>query len=119
MFGTALIVFREVLEAALHRRHRCGGDTGIPGRVRCIVGGLAAGLMGSVARRVRRGADRQLAEGMGQELFNASILGIAVAMLAWHNIWMSVHGRELAANAKKMGKRRDRAAPTRCRCCSW
>ncbi len=40
---------------------------------------------------------------MGQELFNASILGIAVAMLAWHNIWMSVHGRELAADAKQIG----------------
>jgi high-affinity iron transporter len=45
----------------------------------------------------------KLAEGMGQELFNASILGIAVVMLAWHNIWMSVHGRELAADAKKIG----------------
>src|SRR5205823_10346286 len=42
------------------------------------------------------------AEGMGQELFNATILGIAVVMLAWHNIWMSVHGRELAANAKRI-----------------
>jgi high-affinity iron transporter len=40
---------------------------------------------------------------MGQELFNASILGVAVVMLAWHNIWMSVHGRELAANANRVG----------------
>src|SRR5438477_521316 len=50
------------------------------------------------------GAERisHLAEGMGQELFNATILGIAVVMLAWHNIWMSVHGRELAANAKRI-----------------
>ena len=40
---------------------------------------------------------------MGQELFNASILGVAVVMLAWHNIWMSSHGRELAANAKQLG----------------
>ncbi|HET7546748.1 MAG TPA: FTR1 family protein, partial [Usitatibacter sp.] len=32
-----------------------------------------------------------------------SILGVAVAMLAWHNIWMSVHGRELAANANRIG----------------
>src|SRR5438552_18931450 len=44
-----------------------------------------------------------LAEGMGQELFNAMVLGIAVAMLAWHNIWMSVHGRELAVNARHLG----------------
>jgi high-affinity iron transporter len=104
MFGTALIVFREVLEAALIVGIVAAATTGIPGRVRYIVGGLAAGLIGSIV--VAFGAEQigQLAQGMGQELFNASILGIAVAMLAWHNIWMSVHGRELAANAKKMGK---------------
>ncbi|MEO7811494.1 MAG: FTR1 family protein [Usitatibacter sp.] len=44
-----------------------------------------------------------LAQGMGQEIFNASILGIAVVMLAWHNIWMSSHGRELASRAKAIG----------------
>src|SRR6185369_14736357 len=104
MFGTALIVFREVLEAALIVGIVAAATTGIPGRARYIAGGLAAGLLGSIL--VAFGAERigQLAEGMGQELFNASILGIAVVMLAWHNIWMSVHGRELAANAKKMGK---------------
>jgi high-affinity iron transporter len=104
MFGTALIVFREVLEAALIVGIVAAATTGIPNRGRYIVGGLAAGLIGSIL--VAFGAEQigQLAEGMGQELFNASILGIAVAMLAWHNIWMSSHGRELAANAKKMSK---------------
>jgi len=104
MFGTALIVFREVLEAALIVGIVAAATTGIPNRGRYIVGGLAAGLIGSIL--VAFGAEQigQLAEGMGQELFNASILGIAVAMLAWHNIWMSIHGRELAANAKKMSK---------------
>jgi high-affinity iron transporter len=34
---------------------------------------------------------------MGQELFNAFILTLAVGMLAWHNIWMSAHGREMAS----------------------
>jgi high-affinity iron transporter len=104
MFGTALIVFREVLEAALIVGIVAAATTGIPGRSRYIAGGLAAGLVGSIL--VAIGAERiaQLAEGMGQELFNASILGIAVVMLAWHNIWMSVHGRELATNAKQLGR---------------
>ncbi len=43
------------------------------------------------------------ASGIGQELFNAIVLGIAVLMLAWHNIWMSSHGAELAANARAVG----------------
>jgi high-affinity iron transporter len=28
----------------------------------------------------------------------------AVVMLAWHNIWMASHGRELAAEARSLGK---------------
>jgi high-affinity iron transporter len=103
MFGTALIVFREVLEAALIVGIVAAATTGIPGRARYIVGGLAAGLLGSILVAFGAEGISQLAEGMGQELFNASILGIAVVMLAWHNIWMSVHGRELASNAKKLG----------------
>jgi len=103
MFGTALIVFREVLEAALIIGIVGAATRGIARRSRFIIGGVLLGLVGSIA--VAGGADLigQLAEGMGQELFNATVLGIAVLMLAWHNIWMSVHGRELAANANRIG----------------
>ena len=103
MFGTALVVFREVLEAALIVGIIGAATRGIAGRSRWIAGGIAAGVVGSML--VAGGAEfiSKLAEGMGQELFNASILGIAVVMLAWHNIWMSSHGRELAANARKIG----------------
>ena len=104
MFGTALIVFREALEAALIVGIVAAATNGIPGRTRFILGGLAAGLAGSILVAFGAEAISQLAEGVGQELFNASILGIAVVMLAWHNIWMSSHGRELAANAKRLGR---------------
>ena len=40
---------------------------------------------------------------MGQELFNASILLAAVAMIGWHAIWMASHGRELATQMKSVG----------------
>lgn len=103
MFGTALIVFREVLEAALIVGIVSAATRGIPGRMRWIGAGVAAGIGGAIVVALGAGAISQLAEGMGQELFNASILGLAVAMLAWHNIWMSVHGRELAADAKEIG----------------
>jgi high-affinity iron transporter len=103
MFGTALIVFREVLEAALIVGIVAAATRGIPGRVRWIASGIGAGILGSLAVAAGAGLIAQLAEGMGQELFNASILGLAVVMLAWHNIWMSVHGREMAANATRVG----------------
>ncbi|MBV8474267.1 MAG: FTR1 family protein, partial [Hyphomicrobiales bacterium] len=34
----------------------------------------------------------------------AAILALAVCMLAWHNIWMASHGRELAAQARQLGQ---------------
>jgi high-affinity iron transporter len=103
MIATALIVFREVLEAALIVGIVSAATRGIPGRARWIGGGLAAGLLGSILVAAGAGMISQLAEGMGQELFNAAILLVAVAMLAWHNIWMTSHGRELAANARRIG----------------
>src|SRR3954467_4073310 len=103
MFGTALIVFREVLEAALIVGIVGAATRGIASRARFIVGGILLGLVGSIAVAAGANVIGQLAEGMGQELFNATVLGIAVLMLAWHNIWMSVHGRELSENAKQVG----------------
>jgi len=103
VFGTALIVFREVLEAALIVGIVGAATRGLEGRSRWIVGGLCLGLLGALLVAAGAGALSNLAEGMGQELFNASILGIAVVMLGWHNIWMAVHGRELASSAKKIG----------------
>ena len=103
MFGTALIVFREVLEAALIVGIVAAATRDIPRRSRFIWAGLGLGLVGSAVVAGMADAISGLAQGVGQELFNASILGIAVVMLAWHNIWMSAHGRELAMNAKAMG----------------
>jgi high-affinity iron transporter len=103
MLGTALIVFREVLEAALIVGIVAAATKGIAGRGRWIAAGLTLGIVGSLAVAGGAEAISRLAEGMGQELFNATILGIAVVMLAWHNIWMSSHGRELASNAKQVG----------------
>lgn len=64
-----------------------------------MVSGIAAGLAGAALVASSMEAISNLASGMGQELFNAAVLTLAVGMLAWHNIWMSIHGRELAAQA--------------------
>ncbi len=103
MLGTAIIVFREVLEAALIIGIIAAATRGVPARGRWIVGGLVAGLLGAAAVAVGAEAISELASGIGQELFNAVVLGLAVAMLAWHNIWMSAHGRALASEARGVG----------------
>ncbi len=64
---------------------------------------MLAGLVGAGA--VALGTERiaALASGVGQELFNAAVLGVAVLMLAWHNLWMASHGTELAQSARRAG----------------
>jgi high-affinity iron transporter len=103
MFATAIIAFREVLEAALLIGIVAAATRAVPGRNRWLAAGIAAGLAGALL--VALGTDRiaELASGIGQELFNAAVLGIAVVMLAWHNLWMSSHGAALAANARSVG----------------
>jgi len=99
MFAAALIVFRESLEASLIISIMAAATRGIAWRGRWIAGGVFAGVAGAALVAMGMEAISEMASGMGQELFNAAILALAVGMLAWHNIWMSVHGREMAAQA--------------------
>lgn len=103
MFATAIIVFREVLEAAIIIGILAAATHNIPASRRWLMAGLLLGLAGSGVVAAFTDVIGSLASGVGQELFNAIVLGIAVLMLAWHNIWMSSHGAALAANAKSVG----------------
>jgi high-affinity iron transporter len=104
MLATAIIIFREVLEAALIIGILAAATRSISGSRRWLVAGVLAGLIGSAMVAASTDAIGELADGIGQELFNAIVLGVAVMMLAWHNIWMSSHGKALAASASAMGK---------------
>jgi high-affinity iron transporter len=104
MFGTAVIVFREVLEAALIIGIVTAATRDVPNSSRWISAGVLLGLLGAMLVAAFTDSIAELASGMGQELFNAIILLIAVGMLAWHNIWMASHGAQLAASARSVGK---------------
>ena len=104
MFAAALIVFRESLEASLIISIMAAATLGIPGRTRWMLGGVLAGLAGAAAVASSMEFISNLASGVGQEIFNAGVLTLAVGMLAWHNIWMSVHGREMAAQAQSAAR---------------
>ncbi|MBI2381336.1 MAG: FTR1 family protein [Gammaproteobacteria bacterium] len=103
MLATALIVFREVLEAALLIGILMAATRGLAGRGRWLTAGIALGLAGAAALAGFAEPIAELAEGVGQELVNAGILLAATAMLAWHNLWMASHGREMAKAARNMG----------------
>jgi high-affinity iron transporter len=104
MFATALIVFREVLEAALIIGIVLAACRGIPHRGLMVSGGITAGLAGAVVVAAAAGTIAEAASGMGQEILNACILGAAVLMLGWHNVWMSRHGREIARHMGSVGR---------------
>lgn len=103
MLSTAVIIFREVLEAALIVGILAAATRSVSGSRRWLAAGVLAGLLGSAVVAASTDAIGALADGIGQELFNALVLGVAVVMLAWHNIWMSSHGATLATQAKALG----------------
>src|ERR1700734_610814 len=78
--------------------------SGVPGRTAWIAGGVGAGVLGACLVALFTSGLSELFNGSGQEIFNASILGLAVVMLTWHNVWMSRHGRELVDELRAAGE---------------
>src|SRR5712691_5483780 len=103
MLGAAIIVFREVLEAALIVGIVLAASIGAPRRGLWVSYGVIAGIAGAGLIALFAGRIAAAASGIGQELLNATILLLAVGMLGWHNIWMSRHGRQLAVTARAVG----------------
>jgi high-affinity iron transporter len=103
MLGIALLVFREVLEAALIVTIVAAATRGVPRRGIYIGGGIALGAVGAMVVAGFAGIIEQAVNGAGQELFNAGVLLAAVLMIGWHVVWMSSHGRELAQQMQAVG----------------
>lgn len=103
MFGIAVIVFRETLEAALFVGIIAAATRGLLGRGRYLTGGVLIGVAGALA--LAAGAERisALADGIGQDLTNAAILSLALAMLLWHCVWVSNQGAQTVAEARALG----------------
>jgi high-affinity iron transporter len=104
LLAALIIVFREVFEAGLIVGIVLAVTGTVPHRNRWIGGGVLAGALAACLVAAFTGALSQLFAGMGQELFNAAILGIAVLMLTWHNVWMAHHGREIAGEMRAAGQ---------------
>jgi high-affinity iron transporter len=104
VLAALIIVFREVFEAGLIVGIVLAVTGDVPHRNRWIGGGVLAGVLAACVVAAFTGALSQLFAGMGQELFNAAILGIAVMMLTWHNVWMAHHGREMAGEMRAAGQ---------------
>jgi len=98
--GVALLVFREALEAALIISIVCAATRGVANRGLFVSVGIGIGVAGALLVALGAGLIGRIANGAGQEIFDACVLLAAVVMIGWHVVWMSKHGRELA---QKMG----------------
>ena len=104
MIAALIIVFREVFEAGLIIGIVLAVTRTVPHRNAWIGGGVLAGVLAACVVAACAGALSNLFAGMGQEIFNAAILALAVVMLTWHNVWMARHGKELAGELRAVGQ---------------
>lgn len=102
MLGIALLVFREVLEAALIVTVVAAATRGVPRRGVFVGGGIALGVIGSFVVAIGMGFIEGSLGGIGQEVFQATVLLTAVVMIGWHVTWMSSHGREMVQQMKQV-----------------
>lgn len=103
MFATALIVFRESLEAALFVGIVAAATRQLSGRARWLAGGVAAGVLGALALALMAQQVSGWFDGLGQDMVNIAVLSVALAMLLWHCIWVATHSKEMAQEACQLG----------------
>ena len=104
MAGALIIVLREVVEAGLIVGIVLAATRTLPSRGLYVAGGILAGLLGAALVAAFAGTLSNALAGVGQEVFNAAILGLAVIMLGWHNIWMARHGRQIGEDLRRLGR---------------
>jgi len=104
MLATLIIVFREVLEAALVIGIVTAATRGVPQRNWWLAAGIVGGIAGACLVAAFAGSIADMMAGAGQEVFNASIMAVAVLMLTAHNVWMAREGRHIAQEMKSLGE---------------
>jgi high-affinity iron transporter len=100
MLAITLLVFREVLEAALIITIVLAATRSIESRLRLVGLGIVLGSAGAVLVAMFARQLSELAGGMGQELFNAGVLLAAAAMIGWHVVWMARHAATLTSQLR-------------------
>lgn len=103
MLATLIIVFREVLEAGLIIGIVMAATRGVSRRGLWLAAGIAGGVAGACVVALFADTLAGLMYGTGQELFDASVMGVAVVMLTGHNVWMAREGRHIAEEMKALG----------------
>lgn len=103
MLETAVIIFREILEIALITGVLLAATHQIPSRLHWILGGMAAGIVGAIGLAIGANWITNAMQGIGQELCQAIILGLAALMIGWTVLWMKRHARAMNQQLRMLG----------------
>jgi high-affinity iron transporter len=103
VYATALIVFRESLEAALFVGIIAAATRELAGRSRWLSGGIGLGALGAVLLALMAERLSGWMDGLGQDLVNIAVLATALVLLLWHCIWVSAHASEMVQQARAVG----------------
>jgi high-affinity iron transporter len=104
MWGSAIVVFREVFEIAIILCVILAATKGIPHRGKWINLGILGGIAGAALLGAATESLSILAGPAGQQYFNAGILLTAVVMIAWTVIWMKRHSITIVKDLKEVSK---------------
>lgn len=104
MLQIAIVVFREVLEVSIILGVILAATKGVASRGRWAWLGIAMGLAGSCAVAYFINEISAMAEGVGQEIFNAGILIVAALVIGWTVLWMRAQAKTMVAKLKKVGE---------------
>ena len=103
MFATALIVFRESLEAALFVGIVAAATRQLAGRTRWLSAGVGIGVLGALVLAFMAQRVSGWFDGLGQDVVNIAVLSVALTMLLWHCIWVATHSKDMAMEARNLG----------------
>jgi high-affinity iron transporter len=104
MIQSFIICFREFLEISIIISIILAATRGVARRNFWVAIGISGGIAGATIVAIFAQNISNAMEGVGQEVFNATILSIAVFMIVWTVVWMQSHGRALAQKMKQVGK---------------
>lgn len=104
MIQSFIILFREILEIAIILSIILVATRSVAGSRKWVAFGIAGGLVGAGIVAIFASNIANALNGIGQEVFNAIVLFIAVLMIGWTVIWMQQHGKEIAQKMKQVGK---------------
>jgi len=104
VIASLTIVFREMLEMAMIVGILMAATHQVAASRRWIAGGVALGLSGAMLLAWFMEEMETAFDSTGEFIFNAIVLLLASALLAWTVVWMSKQGRIMAKQMRQAGQ---------------